>query len=83
MTADEVDLLNRITVIEGLMGGKPTIRGMRFPVADLLGYLSAGMTKEELLREFPFLQEADISAALYYAAQKLDHPVIKVAPHAA
>lgn len=83
MITGDVDLLNRITIIEGLMGGKPTIRGMRFAVADLLGYLSAGMTKEDLLTEFPFLEENDIRAAFYYAAQKLDHPVIKVAPHAA
>jgi uncharacterized protein (DUF433 family) len=74
----ETELLKRITIIPGLMGGKPTIRGMRFKVSDVLDYLSSGMTAEELLEDFPYLEKDDIKAALLYAAKKLNHPVISV-----
>ncbi len=74
----ESELLKRITHIPGLMGGNPTIRGMRFKVSDVLGYLAAGMTSEELLEDFPYLEKKDISAALYYASVKLNHPIITV-----
>ena len=74
----ETELLKRITIIPGLMGGKPTIRGMRFKVTDVLGYLSSGMSAEEILADFPYLEKEDITAALLYAAKKLDHPVISV-----
>jgi uncharacterized protein (DUF433 family) len=79
----DTDLLKRITIIPGLMGGRPTIRGIRFPVADVLGYLAAGMTEKELLENFPFLDQEDIKAALLYAAKKINHPVIKVNSNAA
>jgi uncharacterized protein (DUF433 family) len=79
----DIDLLKRITIIPGLMGGRPTIRGMRFPVADVLGYLAAGMTELELLENFTFLVQDDIKAALLYAAKKINHPVIKVNSNAA
>ena len=62
----DIELLKRITIVPGLMGGRPTIRGMRFQVADVLGYLAAGMTEKELLEDFPFLEENDIRAALLF-----------------
>jgi uncharacterized protein (DUF433 family) len=64
------ELLKRITIIPGLMGGKPTIRGMRFKASDALGYLSAGMTESEILEDFPYLEKDDIYACLAYAATK-------------
>jgi len=76
------ELLKRITIIPGLMGGKPTIRGMRFKVSDLLGYLSV-MTEEEILEDFPYIEKEDIRACLEYASRKLDHTVILVANDAA
>ena len=79
----DTELLKRITIVPGLMGGRPTIRGMRFQVADVLGYLAAGITKNELLEDFPFLEESDIKAALLYAAKKINHPVIKINSNAA
>lgn len=79
----DTELLKRITIVPGLMGGRPTIRGMRFQVADVLGYLAAGMTERELLEDFPFLEESDIKAALLYAAKKINHPVIKINNNAA
>ena len=51
----EQELLKRITIIPGLMGGKPTIRGMRFPVKDILELLSSGMNNAEILEEHPAL----------------------------
>jgi uncharacterized protein (DUF433 family) len=51
---------------------------MRFKVSDVLDYLSSGMTSEELLEDFPYLEKDDIKAALLYAAKKLNHPVISV-----
>ena len=79
----DTELLKRITIIPGLMGSRPTIRGMRFQVADVLGYLAAGMTEKELLEAFPFLEEKDIKAALLYAAKKINHPVIRIKSNAA
>ena len=65
----EQELLKRITIIPVLMGGKPTIRGMRFKVSDVLGYLSAGMTEKEILEDFPYLEQEDINAALLYRSK--------------
>jgi uncharacterized protein (DUF433 family) len=79
----EQELLKRITIIPGLMGGKPTIRGMRFKVSDLLGYLSSGMSESEILEDFPYIEKEDITACLAYAAKKLDHTLILVANDAA
>lgn len=63
----EQALLKRITIIPGLMGGKPTIRGLRFPVADILEMLSSGMSVQQILEEHPILELDDIYAALQYA----------------
>ena len=79
----EKELLKRITIIPGLMGGKPTVRGMRFKVSDVLGYLSSGMTEAEILEDFPYLEKEDISACLAYAAIKLNHTIILVENDAA
>ena len=79
----ETELLKRVTVIPGLMGGRPTIRGLRFQVADVLGYLAAGMSEKELLETFSFLENDDIKAALLYASKKINHPVIRLNNNAA
>jgi uncharacterized protein (DUF433 family) len=62
-------LLERITIVAGLCGGKPTIRGMRFTVAQLLELLAGGMTQKEILEDYPFLEADDIRACLEYAAR--------------
>ena len=72
----ETELLKRITVIPGLMGGKPTIRGMRFPVKDILEMLASGMTNEEILEQHPSLEKEDIWAALFYASLNLKTTII-------
>jgi uncharacterized protein (DUF433 family) len=59
-----------ITVEPGKRGGKPCIRGMRITVYDVLSYLAAGMTTQEILDDFPYLTENDILACLAYAAER-------------
>jgi len=61
---------NIITIDPGKRGGRPTIRGMRIAVADVLGWLAAGMTHEEILSDYPELTEEDIRACLAYAADR-------------
>lgn len=59
-----------ITLEPGKRGGKPCIRGMRITVYDVLSYLAAGMTPQEILADFPSLTEEDILASLSYAAAR-------------
>ncbi|MGI8553029.1 MAG: DUF433 domain-containing protein [Dehalococcoidia bacterium] len=59
-----------ITIEPGKRGGRPCIRGMRISVYDVLSYLAAGMTVEEILVDFPYLRESDIRACLSYAAER-------------
>ena len=62
---------NKIITIEpGKRGGRPCIRGMRITVYDVLSYLAAGMTHEEILADSPYLTEEDILACLSYAADR-------------
>ena len=63
------DLLDRITIDPAICHGKPTIRGLRYPVASLLELLSAGMTIEEILADYEDLEREDVLAALAYAAR--------------
>ena len=65
-----IDYRNIITIEPGKRGGKPCIRGMRITVYDVLSYLAAGMTHQELLKDFPYLTEEDILACLSYAADR-------------
>lgn len=65
-----VDYKQIITIEPGKRGGKPTIRGMRITVGDILGWMASGMTVPEILDEFEELTEIDIYAALSYAADK-------------
>lgn len=59
----------RITVNSKQMGGVPCIRGMRIPVATVVGMVAEGMTKAEILKAYPDLEPADIQEALQYAAE--------------
>jgi uncharacterized protein (DUF433 family) len=61
-------LLSRITLNIEVCKGKPTIRNMRFTVAELLELLAGGMSFEEVLADYPYLEMADIQACLLYAA---------------
>jgi uncharacterized protein (DUF433 family) len=65
-----MQLIERITLEPGKRGGKPCVRGMRITVADVLGYLASGMTFEEILDDFPYLEKEDLLACLSFAANK-------------
>jgi uncharacterized protein (DUF433 family) len=60
-------------------GGRPCIRSLRIRVKDVLDLLAAGATREEILEDYPALEDGDITAALEYAARQSDHPVLHVA----
>ena len=59
-------LLERITVEPGKRGGQPCIRNMRITVGDILGWLDIGMTHDEIVDDFPYLEKEDIDAAVAY-----------------
>lgn len=59
-----------ITMEPGKRGGRPCVRGMRIAVADVLGWLAAGMSHDEILSDYPELTEDDIRASLAYAADR-------------
>ena len=59
-----------ITLEPGKRSGKPTIRGLRITVYDVLSYLAAGMTPEQILADFPYLTREDVRACLSYAADR-------------
>lgn len=66
------DLLSRITIDQSVMVGKPTIRGLRITVEHILRSLSAGITEEELLEEYPDLDKKDFQAVFAYAASLVE-----------
>jgi len=61
--------MNRITVDPKQMNGVPCIRGLRIPVATVVGMVAEGMTPDDILRDFPDIAAADVDAALLYAAE--------------
>ena len=71
--------LHRITIDPEQCGGRPCLRGLRVRVSDILDLLAAGASHMEILEDYPYLEAADITAALEYAARQVDHTVIRVA----
>ena len=67
------DFRDTITIESGKRGGKPAIRGLRITVQDVLGWLAAGMTTEEIIQDYPELSREDILACLAYAANREKH----------
>jgi uncharacterized protein (DUF433 family) len=72
-------LHSRITVNPKQCGGRPCIRGMRIRVTDVLDLLINGLGQAEILDEMPDLEADDIKAAVAYARQRVDHPVLAAA----
>jgi uncharacterized protein (DUF433 family) len=66
-----MNAFDRITHNPAVMGGKPCIRGMRVTVGMIVGMISTGVTREELLADYPYLEREDIDAALAYAAWRV------------
>lgn len=71
--------LERITVDTAQMGGLPCIRGLRVTVSMVLGQLAGGASVDEVLAYYPYLERADISAALEYAASIVNEREIPIA----
>ena len=66
---DHEDLLSRITIDPNICHGKPCIRGHRIWVSLILDFLAGGMTTEEILDDYPGLQETDIRACIAYGSE--------------
>jgi uncharacterized protein (DUF433 family) len=64
--------LTRITRDPTVMGGKPCIGAMRVTVGTVVGLAAAGRTRDEILREYPYLKAEDIAEALFYAAWRAE-----------
>lgn len=70
--------LERITLNPDVMGGKPCIKGLRLTVGTVIGLLASGLTSEEILKMYPYLEQEDIMQALSYAAwrsEEIDVPL--------
>jgi len=76
MNASQQELLQRITNVPDMLGGRPTIRGQRFLVSDILELLSTGMSDANILEQHPILEKEDIQAALLYASLKMRNTVV-------
>ncbi len=66
----------RITINPEVCGGKPSIRGLRFPMSRLLGLLASGETQEPILKSYPYLEPEDIQETLNYASFLADEQVV-------
>ena len=70
---------DRITMDPAVMGGKPCIRGMRMTVGTIIGLVATGVSFAEILELYPYLEEADIKAALSYAAWRVQERELPLA----
>lgn len=70
---EKENLLSRITINSAVLVGKPTIRGMRISVEQIVKSVAAGISFEELRMDYPELEKENISAALLYAAQLIEN----------
>jgi uncharacterized protein (DUF433 family) len=75
----EALLAERIAADPAIVGGRPHIRGTRMRVADIVEMIADGATRAEVLADFPYITDEDITAALAYAARAADHRVIRAA----
>jgi uncharacterized protein (DUF433 family) len=71
--------LTRITFNPEVMGGKPCIRGMRVTVGTIVGLIGAGKTIDEVLQEYPYLEQEDVLQALSYAAWRAEEREVPIA----
>ena len=65
-----MDYQHIITIEPGKRGGRPCIRGLRIGVSDVLGWLAAGMSHQQIIADYPELTDEDIRACLAYAADR-------------
>ncbi|HEY2229464.1 MAG TPA: DUF433 domain-containing protein [Xanthobacteraceae bacterium] len=76
----EIMTFTRITIDPDVCPGKPCIRGLRFPVARLLGLMAAGETRDAILKGYPYLEPGDIDEALCHAAFLAEDETIELVP---
>ena len=70
---NEQDLLDRISIVPGIFGGKPVVRGRRLTVEHVLGMLATGDDAATILEGYPWLEREDIRACLVYARRVVGH----------
>ncbi len=70
------NLISRITINPDVCHGKPTVRNMRYPVEMILDLLSSGMTFQEMIQDYPALENEDILACLAYASKLTDVKIL-------
>jgi uncharacterized protein (DUF433 family) len=70
------NLLTRITINPDVCHGKPTVRNMRYPVEMILDLLSSGMTFQDIIEDYPALEENDIKACLVFASKLTDVKIL-------
>jgi uncharacterized protein (DUF433 family) len=71
--------LKRITLNPEIMGGRPCIKGLRMTVGTVIGLLASGLTAEDILKMYPYLQHEDIIEALAYAAWRSEEIEVPLA----
>jgi uncharacterized protein (DUF433 family) len=76
-----MDYRKIITIEPGKRGGKPCVRALRITVGDVLGWVAAGMSRKEIVEDYPDLMGEDIQACLEYAADREQHTTIALRPH--
>ena len=76
---DDPEVRDRIHIDASICGGRPHVRGTRVRVADILELLAEGVSKEEILSDYPYLSEPDLRAALAYGAAASAHRIILAA----
>lgn len=76
MPTERDELLKRITQRPGQCGGRPCIRGMRIRVSDVIDMIAGGMSQQQILADFPYLEAEDILACLVFASLRVSHSEI-------
>lgn len=71
-----MEIMERITVNPDQCGGRPCVRGMRIRVVDVLDLLATVLSAEQVIKESPDLELADVTACLRFARRRLDHSVL-------
>jgi len=74
-----VETLKRITFDPNVMGGKPTLRGLRVTVGTIVGLVATGHSAAEIIKAYPYLEKDDIREALAYAAWRADEMEVPLA----
>ena len=73
-----MEAIDRIIIDPKVFGGKPCIRGMRFPVSKILDLIASGMTTEGILADYPYLEAEDVSQALKFAAWVVQEEQVEI-----